>query len=1289
MLLCHGANPWHQDLSAWDRKRSLRGTSSDIEAVLKDEAQVGTSIPCHSANLLRTLDLSENGLDKLPEVLFQLTALRALIANANALTGLSGPLEQLTGLETLVLCENKLAVLPAAVGQLVSLKQLDVSKNNLSELPDSICQLRALQNLDLKGNRLAVLPHDIGQLADLQELYVNGNRLSDLPESFCRLKRLEKLSLSNNMRLSQLCESLCELTALQELSVGGNFVRKLPCGIGQLRLLKRLTLNGNKLSDLPVGLTQLTALRHLDLSNNRLSEVPKGLVQLTMLQELILGVNRLQILPEWLGQLTALQVLILNTNRSLWELPDSLWQLTGLRTLSVSGTRLTKLPGSVGEMTSLQHLELSGCGLNETPGCIKELTGLLSLEICRNYDLPMLPELGPLTKLTCLKINELKLTELPTCIGQLVTLEALHASQNLIVTLPESLGQLASLTHLELSNNKLEQLPKSFRRLTLLQRLILQDNRLGSLSEDNISDLTALLVLNMRSNNLSSLPDGIGNLSNLTHLDISDNDIVALPKTTSQLSALQVFNVSENKIVALPPDIGQLTKLQSLNLSNNSELSELPVSMGHLVSLEELNTSGIHMRIPPQHVLDIGAPKAAVEYLANLSTEHSEHCSRVRVLLLGQKFAGKTLLRKTLCHGPPWQRETGSGRTAAAFADHELESNFCIEEWKPSGKENFVFEIWDWEGKSDFKDVHRAFITSHALYVLVWKLGEQVEAEESLKGWLDTLQRHQPESKIMLVATHYAKDISQEDLEVQRVRMKQLMQKQLSVHKLRQDRLRQALETKVRTYTRDKGIDKPGQGLRDLKSCLQRQYEQDCDEASRNTMRYYFKVIKELERLHNNPVNIQLVDNGASIPVDSRTGDGFATLMRILKREAGHLPCSKEKVPRALMDLHSRIRSKDHKGGALLPKEFETVAAELGIPPGYHVENAINYLCSLGWAQRYVVPDLPELDGIIFLNPHWTVQALLRVVGKTILYSQEKTVKVKLNNLREKGHLDHDLLDQVWADESETARAALRALMEHLDILVSTTDEQSLIPCQLDPMGMQDIQDIVKHCSYKYCCRVVFPGSPDTLFARFLADAVQQDMLPHAELEGSNVLHNDQLKVLIMCETKVHPSTFFNKDIQAVLVDLMSDDDQMHISIMSDDDILFRTLVKQIQETANNEPGIFFKVLLPCPECQRECDKDKKPYDGWYFDADCIDGNANTFHGRLAQRHTVSVHDLLGASSLNHIPEMGASRLEGGCWQALSPKAATSEGSSHWMRRKLKSISARGRRFLERLDRLT
>ncbi|KAK3266401.1 hypothetical protein CYMTET_24972, partial [Cymbomonas tetramitiformis] len=107
------------------------------------------------------------------------------------------------------------------------------------------------------------------------------------------------------------------------------------------------------------------------------------------------------------------------------------------------------------------------------------------------------------------------------------------------------------------------------------------------------------------------------------------------------------------------------------------------------------------------------------------------------------------------------------------------------------------------------------------------------------------------------------------------------------------------------------------------------------------------------------------------------------------------------------------------------------------------------------------------------------------------------------------------------------------------------------------------------------------------------ADAVQGGILPHAELEGSNVMHNDQLKVLIMCETKVDPTMFFNKDIQAVLVDLMSADDQLHISIMSDDDILFRALVKQIQETANHQPGVYFKVLLPCPQCQSAQNEEK------------------------------------------------------------------------------------------------
>ncbi|KAK3256371.1 hypothetical protein CYMTET_34492, partial [Cymbomonas tetramitiformis] len=114
------------------------------------------------------------------------------------------------------------------------------------------------------------------------------------------------------------------------------------------------------------------------------------------------------------------------------------------------------------------------------------------------------------------------------------------------------------------------------------------------------------------------------------------------------------------------------------------------------------------------------------------------------------------------------------------------------------------------------------------------------------------------------------------------------------------------------------------------------------------------------------------------------------------------------------------------------------------------------------------------------------------------------------------------------------------------------------------------------------------------------ANCVNLEILPHAALESSDVLHNEEKKVLIMCEFKVDPAKCFHKTGNSLL-DITSEDSQMHILIMADDDMAFKSLLELVQETALFFPGVYHKILLPCPECSQP---------GWYFDfqADCRGG---------------------------------------------------------------------------------
>lgn len=61
-----------------------------------------------------------------------------------------------------------------------------------------------------------------------------------------------------------------------------------------------------------------------------------------------------------------------------------------------------------------------------------------------------------------------------------------------------------------------------------------------------------------------------------------------LPRTEEALSALTELDLRFNQLTSLPPEIGNLTNLTKLNLEGN-ELMSLPESIGNLTNLTDLD----------------------------------------------------------------------------------------------------------------------------------------------------------------------------------------------------------------------------------------------------------------------------------------------------------------------------------------------------------------------------------------------------------------------------------------------------------------------------------------------------------------------------------------------------------------------------------------------------------------------------------------------------------------------------------------------------------------------------
>ncbi|MFA6603509.1 MAG: leucine-rich repeat domain-containing protein [Patescibacteria group bacterium] len=99
------------------------------------------------------LDLSNQGLTKVPADVFGRTGLEVLDLSNNRLTGaIPAEIRLLQKLKTLNLSNNEMTGLPAEVGQLRDLEVLDLSNNQLTGLPNELRNLSKLRTLNLAGN---------------------------------------------------------------------------------------------------------------------------------------------------------------------------------------------------------------------------------------------------------------------------------------------------------------------------------------------------------------------------------------------------------------------------------------------------------------------------------------------------------------------------------------------------------------------------------------------------------------------------------------------------------------------------------------------------------------------------------------------------------------------------------------------------------------------------------------------------------------------------------------------------------------------------------------------------------------------------------------------------------------------------------------------------------------------------------------------------------------------------------------------------------------------------------
>ncbi|XP_024117548.1 leucine-rich repeat serine/threonine-protein kinase 1 isoform X3 [Oryzias melastigma] len=474
-----------------------------------------------------------------------------------------------------------------------------------------------------------------------------------------------------------------------------------------------LDLSSNRLAALPsVVPWGLIRLQTLDLSNNKLKELPAANnsqdVICSSLQQIDLGQNQLESLPTGLLHLTNLTRLCTATNHLtvLFHIPaDVNWiGLRKLEELDLSHNSLSVLPGSIMHcLKSLRNLNVSSNQLLSFPE----------------------PWTCPLTH--CRASSNL-MASLPGSISPYwrAELQEVDFSDNRLTELPSYLFQLEALTAMKLSGNLITALPAaSSWKCTQLKSLDLSKNQLGRSDVGHKSRRMAFL-------------------SAWSRREADPVNPVEFPRILR--NSLEVLFLNDNQLDCVPPSLCGLHSLTELYLSSNPGIRELPVELGQLSNLWQLDIEDLSITNVPQEV-QVEGPASVLAFL-RAQNRKAEPCRQLKMLVVGPARQGKTALIQALLGGKV---------SPFSHAEHSVTTFTWETERDGPGKNNkdlLEFSVWDLGGAASTSTVNQCFFTDKSLYVVVWNLALGEEAVAHLQTWLLNIEARAPNSTVLVVGTH-------------------------------------------------------------------------------------------------------------------------------------------------------------------------------------------------------------------------------------------------------------------------------------------------------------------------------------------------------------------------------------------------------------------------------------------------------------------------------------------------------------------------------------------------------
>lgn len=281
--------------------------------------------------------------------------------------------ESLPQLRTLDLRDNKIEKIPDEIALLQSLMRLDLSNNSINSLPSGLSTLAHLVSLQLEGNPIRSIRRDILQGGTQRILKTLKDRSKDIkPENVT----------SNLLSSQQQFPDKFQMRKTKALALGMKDLTDIPENLfidAQDSGVTNIDLSKNKLGKIPEGLEHLSKiLTEFSISHNGLTEIPSFIAQFTRIQYMNVSSNKLESLPEEFGCLETIRELNI-ANNGFREIPLCVYDLKTLEILIACDNKIEEIDASetgLGALKRLATLDLTNNNLEHVPAILGNLTQL-------------------------------------------------------------------------------------------------------------------------------------------------------------------------------------------------------------------------------------------------------------------------------------------------------------------------------------------------------------------------------------------------------------------------------------------------------------------------------------------------------------------------------------------------------------------------------------------------------------------------------------------------------------------------------------------------------------------------------------------------------------------------------------------------------------------------------------------------------------------------------------------------------------------------------------------------